>query len=185
MKRLVWVLAASFAMPAFAAEPLKCPAGMQFMRDAELRQEKRNEWCQDTRTRKPHGPARIVSAKEVVLVNIEFRQGEVASHRFTRAGLDRLLSEVNAEYVDQGVPASFTLIDEQTLRFDMVVKRGLPQGHLAEFRKQVLAMPAVCRMLAMAETDFRTMNIFAANEQKALLVSTTITRADCDKAARE
>lgn len=183
MRLLPWILAASAMAPAFAAESLKCPAGTKVMRDAELRQEKRNEWCEDIKTRKPDGPARIVNAKETVLVNIVFEQGETVSHRFTRAGLERLLSEVNGNYASQGIPASFMLIDEQTLRFNMSFKGGLPGGQMAEFRKQVLAMPMVCRMLSPAETEFRAMNIVVTNEKKAQIGTTTVTRAECEKAS--
>jgi hypothetical protein len=177
------MLAAFVLSPAFAADPLQCPAGSQARRDPGVQEGKREEWCEDRSTKKRHGPGRIVNAKGDPLVNIEFRQNEITSHKFTRAGLEQLLVEVNASFKKQGAPASFSLVDEHTLRFDMILAGRAPGADFEDFKKTIVTQAPVCRMFTPAGTDFRTINIHAANEKKEALGSTTLTRADCEKAA--
>ena len=179
--RALWI-AAWIVAPVSAAEALKCPEGAQVQRDAKPYEGKRAEWCQDQNTGRQHGPGRLVDESGTVLVTFEYREGTLASRQFTRAGLKKMLDEVNAQFSAQGDPISVTLVDEHKLRFDMTVKGKLPDG-IAEFRRMALANVPICRMLASAATDFRTIDFRAANEKGEAVEKTTFTRADCEKAA--
>jgi hypothetical protein len=170
------------AVSALATEPLVCPSGSQVKRET-MREGKRAEWCEDVKTAKQNGPARILDTKDTVLLNAEYRQGEVVRHRLTRLGLDKMFAEVNADYAKEGKQFFFTVLDEHNLRFDLVLPGKAPAGDLEEFRQKLLASGPVCKMFFVTGTDFRSMRIHPTNEKKEPLGDLTITRSDCQKPA--
>lgn len=175
------ILVSAMAVSAMAAEPQACPPGSQVKREAS--QGKRIEWCEDAKTNKQNGPARILDAKGTVLVNSEYRQGEVTRHHLTRAGLDLMFAEINAGYAKEGRQLSFTVLDEHNLRFDMTLNGKAPGGDTEEFRKKLITQGPVCRMFFVSGTDFHTMKIHVSNEKRESLGTITVSRSDCRKPA--
>ena len=174
--RLLIVLAL-VSSPAFAARPLECAAGTQFK--SEVQPPKHAEWCEDTKTGKRHGPARVLDAADNVLVEVEYEQGQPLARHVTAAGIKQVLAELNLEFERQNTPYVLTLLDEHTLRFDMTIDGVKPGTVDKDFRKQMLAKSPVCGLFEIEGTDFQTLQLHASNDRKQAVATETFTRADC------
>jgi hypothetical protein len=171
------VCLALVAAPAFAAEPLRCPPGAQVK--TEVLPPRHADWCEDPKTSKRNGPARVLNANDEVLVEVEYLQGEPIARHVTGAGLKHVLAELNLDFTRQGTPYVLSLIDEHTLRFDITIDGVQPGAVEKNFRAQMLAQSPICSLFGIEGTDFRSLQLNATNEKKQALASETFTRADC------
>jgi hypothetical protein len=179
--RLIAVALVTVSLDASAAEPLRCAEGTVAKSRTNPTNKLRADWCEDARTGKPHGTYRYSSADGKVVVINQYRQGERTSHHVTVHGIRLMIDELNAEFEKSGEQAVITLVDEHTIRVDMVMPGAKPDQLRGKFKDQMMEQGTPCQLLFLEGTDIRTLHMFAMNGKQRTLSSATFVRKDCEK----
>jgi hypothetical protein len=165
-----------------AAEPLRCAQGTVAKSRAHPTTKLRADWCEDVKTGKPHGTYRFSSPDGQLVVINEYRQGQRVSHRITQHGIRMMIAELNAEFERTGENSVITLVDEHSIRVDIVMAGAKPDDLRGNFKEHMMEKGTPCQLLSMEGADIRTLQMFAMNEKQRTLASATFVRKDCDKA---